>query len=70
MPQVLYKAANGSWRSSKTRAGISPLYRLKAGERWTLLDNNRVMVVHPDRLPKVVYPDGRVEETPGGSTHR
>jgi hypothetical protein len=21
-----------------------------------------VMVVHPDRQPKVVYPDGRVEE--------
>jgi hypothetical protein len=31
-------------------------------ERWTLLDDNRVMVVHPDRPPKFVYPDGRVEK--------
>jgi hypothetical protein len=58
MPQVLYKAADGSWRSSK----VSPVYRLKAGERWALLDDDRVMVIHPDRPPKVVYPDGRVEE--------
>jgi len=35
---------------------------LKRGERWALLDEDRVMVVHPDRPPKVVYPDGRVEE--------
>ena len=62
MPQVLYKAADGSWRSSKVSADISPLYRLKAGERWALLDDDRVMVIHPDRPPKVLYPDGRVEE--------
>ena len=62
MPQVLYKAADGSWRSSKTSADISPLYRLKAGERWALLDDDRVMVIHPDRPPKVLHPDGRVEE--------
>jgi hypothetical protein len=62
IPQVLYKATDGSWRSSKSRANISPLYRLKAGERWTLLDDNRVIVVHPDRPPKFVYSDGRVEK--------
>ena len=36
--------------------------QLKEHERWTLLDDNRVMVVHTDRPAKVVYPDGRVEE--------
>jgi len=36
-------------------------YTLKQAERWALLDNDRVMVVHPNRPPKVVYPDGRVE---------
>jgi hypothetical protein len=35
---------------------------LEPGERWELLDDGSVMVVHPDRSPKVVYPDGRVEE--------
>ena len=44
------------------RAGFPLLYTLKRGERWALLDDDRVMVVHPDRPPKVVYPDGRVEE--------
>ena len=62
MPQVLYKAADGSWRSAQPGAGISGLYRLKAGERWALLDDDRVMVLHPDRPPKVVHPDGSVEE--------
>jgi len=38
------------------------LYTLKQGERWTLLSDDRVMVIHPNRPPKVVYPDGRVEE--------
>ena len=42
--------------------GIPLLYRLKDRERWTLLDCDCVMVVHPDRSAKVVYPDGRVEE--------
>jgi hypothetical protein len=58
----LYKAADGSWRYAEPRAGIRLLYTLKRGERWTLLDDDRVMVVHPNRPPKVVYPDGRVEE--------
>jgi hypothetical protein len=48
MSRVLYKATDGSWRSADSGTGTSPLYRLKAGERWTLLDDDRVMVVHPD----------------------
>jgi hypothetical protein len=40
---------------------------LEPGERW-LLDDGSVMVVHPDRLPKVVYPDGRVEEIAASET--
>jgi hypothetical protein len=62
MSRVLYKAADGSWRSAQPRSGVSGLYRLKQGERWALLDDDRVLVVHPDRASKVVYPDGRVEE--------
>ena len=58
----LYKATDGSWRQAEARAGVRLLYTLKRGERWALLDDDRVMVVHPDRPPKVVYPDGRVEE--------
>ena len=57
----LYRAADGSWRQADASTGIRLLYRLKDRERWTLLDRDRVMVVHPDRPPKVVYPDGRVE---------
>ena len=58
----LYKATDGSWRQVEANKGVPLLYRLKDRERWTLLDNNRAMVVHPNRPPKVVYPDGRVEE--------
>ena len=58
----LYKAAGGSWRQADASTGIRLLYKLKDRERWTLLDGGRVMVIHPDRPPKVVYPDGRVEE--------
>jgi hypothetical protein len=60
----LYKAADGSWQQPESRAGARLLYRLKTGERWTLLDDDCVMVVHPDRSPKIVYPDGSVEEIP------
>jgi hypothetical protein len=62
----IYKATDGSWRSADASTGVRLLYRLKEGERWTLLDCDRVMVVHPDRPAKVVYPDGRVEETAAG----
>jgi hypothetical protein len=61
----LYKAADGSWRQSELRAGVRLLYRLKDRERWTLLDDDRVMVIHPNRPPKIVYPSGRVEEIAG-----
>jgi hypothetical protein len=62
MSRVLYRAADGSWHTAEPGAGVSRLYTLKHGERWTLLDDDRVMVVHPDRPPKIVYPDCRVEE--------
>jgi hypothetical protein len=62
MSRVLYRAADGSWHTAEPGAGVSRLYTLKHCERWTLLDEDRVMVIHPDRPPKVVYPDGRVEE--------
>jgi len=58
----LYKATDGSWRQADANKGVPLLYRLRGGERWTLLDRDRAMVVHPDRQAKIVYPDGRVEE--------
>jgi hypothetical protein len=60
-----YRAADGSWQEARGREDVRLLYKLKPGERWALLDDDRVMVVHPDRPPKVVYPDGRVEEIAG-----
>ena len=62
--RVLYKAADGSWRAAEPRAGIRRLYTLKQGERWALLDDDRVMVVSPARPPKVAYPDGCGEGIP------
>jgi hypothetical protein len=56
-----------SWRQADADKGIPLLYRLKEGERWTLLDRDRAMVVHPERQPKIVYPDGRVEEIPSNT---
>jgi hypothetical protein len=47
--------------ASGCQKGCSALYRLKEGERWTLLDRDRAMVIHPTQAPKIVYPDGRVE---------
>ena len=63
----LYKATDGSWRQADADKGIPLLYRLKEGERWTLLDRDRAMVVHPERQPKIVYPDGRVEAIPSNT---
>jgi hypothetical protein len=57
----LYKATDGSWRQADARTGVRLLYRLKESERWTLLDKDRAIVVHPNQPPKIVYPDGRVE---------
>src|SRR5262249_58026568 len=45
----LYKATDGSWRQADAKTGVRFLYKLRGGERWTLLDRDRVMVVHPDR---------------------
>ena len=58
----LYRATDGSWRQADANTGVRLLYRFKKGERWTLLDSDRVMVIHPNVPPKIVYPDGRVEE--------
>jgi hypothetical protein len=58
----LYRATDGSWRQADANTGVRLLYKFKKGERWTLLDSDRVMVVHPNRPPKIVCPDGRVEE--------
>ena len=58
----LYKPTDGLWRQVDAKKGVPFLYKLKESERWALLDDDRVMVIHPDRPPKVVYPDGRVEE--------
>ena len=58
----IYKTTDGSWRQADARTGVRFLYKLREGERWTLLDGDRVMVVHPDRSAKIVRPDGRVEE--------
>jgi hypothetical protein len=65
---LYYKAADGSWQQADARAGFRLLYTLKQGERWALLDDGSVMVVQPDRSPKVVYPDGRVEEIAASET--
>ena len=48
----LYKATDGSWRQADADKGIPLLYRLKEGERWTLLDRDRAMVVHPEQQAK------------------
>ena len=58
----LYKGTDGSWRQADAKKGIPLLYALKRGERWTLLDGDRVMVVHPNQPAKIIFPDGRVEE--------
>jgi hypothetical protein len=62
---LYYRATDGSWWEERPRGGL--LY-MEPGERWELLDDESVMVVHPDRLPKVVYPDGRVEEIAASET--
>ena len=58
----LYKATDGSWRQADARTGVRLLYRLKESERWTLLDKDCAIVVHPNQAPKIIHPDGRVEE--------
>ena len=41
----LYRATDGSWRQADANTGVRLLNRFKKGERWTLLDSDRVMVV-------------------------
>jgi hypothetical protein len=62
---LYYRVSDGSWWEGWAREGL--LYILEQGERWALLDDGSVMVVHPDRSPKVVGPDGRVEEIAASS---
>ena len=45
----LYKAADGSWRQADASTGVRFFYKLRDRERWTLLDDGSVLVVHPDR---------------------
>ncbi len=61
---VLYKAADGSWRQTKRRAGISRLYTLQPRERWALLNDDRVLVVHPNRPPRSSTRMGAWSRTP------
>jgi len=49
-------------RQADANTGVRFLYKLRGGERWTLLDRDRVMVVHPDQPAKLVCPHGQVEE--------
>ena len=58
----LYKAIDGSWRQADASTGVRFLYKLRDRERWTVLDGDRAMVIHPSRPPKIVHPDGHVEE--------
>lgn len=37
---------------------MRPRYQLKPGEQASQLRDGRILVVHPDRSPKVVNPDG------------
>lgn len=37
------------------------VYELKPGEKWMFF-GECLIVVHPDRLPKLIHPDGREEE--------
>src|ERR1700730_11331037 len=50
--RALYRAADGSWREARGRENVRLPYILKPGERWALLDDDCVMVVHLDRPPK------------------
>ena len=52
----LYKEPDGSWRQADGDKCAGLIYRLKKRERWTLLDRDRAMVVHPERQPKIEIP--------------
>lgn len=41
--------------------GAKHVYTLQEGEQWAIY-NDTVIVVHPDRKPKIVNSDGAVEE--------
>jgi hypothetical protein len=46
---LYYRAADRSWWEERPHGGL--LYMLEPGERWELLDDGSVMVVHHDRSP-------------------
>lgn len=43
------------------RSGMKLFYELQDGEEWRILQG-RFIIAHPDRPPKVIYPDGTIEE--------
>lgn len=40
----------------RTIMGAEYVYELQPGEEWTVLSDGRVLVIHPDRVPKFVHP--------------
>lgn len=40
----------------RTIMGAGYVYELQPGEDWTVFKDGRVLVIHPDRVPKFVWP--------------
>jgi hypothetical protein len=59
MTRALCRAADGRWRERRTQNARRRVYTL---EVWQSLTDGRVLVLHPEHRPKVVHPNGRVEE--------
>lgn len=47
---------------TETRTGFKYVYTLQPGEDWRVTTGGILIVVHPERKPKMVHPDGKVEE--------
>lgn len=41
--------------------GTKFIYELQEGEQWAII-GDYVIIVHPDRKPKMINSDGKVEE--------